>query len=239
MNQIENITKEEKMRLLHTVRLMDYGTPSFISGTAIYMGYIDAIKRVLNKLNKHNRDNLNSALQDYLDGGNGDVSVMYEKPEPFVTPVILKKKKNRYLDNFEYTFMNIWDCPYYMVADKLEQTSYYVKVGKEYYRYISCKFTNLGYKNDDLIESFKNDKNLSEEQKEEMIKRVGAVTLIHKRSIGFWGHPGIIECKGDVTRNNLFFCDKKFESYQELLEDYKNPSDINYQGFFFDIFGDG
>ena len=47
------------------------------------------------------------------------------------------------------------------------------------------------------------------------------------------------ECKGDVTRNTLFFCDKKFESYQELLEDYKNPSDVNYQGFFFDIFGDG
>ena len=106
------LKKQDKIKTLHTVRLMDYGTPSFVSGTAVYMGYIDSIKKVINKLDKYNRDNLSSALQDYLEGGNGDVSVMYEKPEPFVVPVVLKKKKNKYLDNFEYTFMNVWDCPY-------------------------------------------------------------------------------------------------------------------------------
>ena len=55
MGKLANLTKEEKMRMLHTVRLMDYGTPSFCSGTAVYMGYIDAIKKVINKLDKDNR----------------------------------------------------------------------------------------------------------------------------------------------------------------------------------------
>lgn len=235
----EVYTKEEKMRMLHTVRLMDYGTPSFISATASYIGNIDSIKRVINKLDKYNKDRLNSALQDYLNGGNGNVSVMYEEESPFVTPIKVKKRLDSVIENFEFTFMNVWDYPYYMVADKLEQTIYYVKVGKKYYRYISCKFTNLGYKNDNLLESFRKDNNLSEEQKNEMIKRVGEVTLIHKRSIGFWGHPGIIECVGNVTKNNLYFWDEKFDSYQEVLADLINPKDINYQNFFFDIFGDG
>lgn len=239
MATVKNLTNEDKMRMLHTVRLMDYGTPSFVSATASYIGNIESIKRVINKLNDYNKDRLNSALQDYLDGGNGDVSVMYEKAESFVTPIKVKKRVDSVIENFEYTFMNVWDCPYYMVADKLEQTIYYVKIGKKYYRYISCKFTNLAYKNDDMINDIEEDNSLTDEQKKERIAILKKIRFIHEMSTGFWGHPGIIECVGNITKNNLYFWDKRFDSYQEVLADYNNPEGINYQNFFFDIFGDG
>ena len=235
----EVYTKEEKMRMLHTVRLMDYGTPSFISSVVQYIGNIESIKKVIRKLNKSNRERLETALNDYLSGGNGNVSVMYEKESPFVTPIKVKKRVDSVIENFEYTFMNVWDCPYYMVADKLEQTVFYVKIGKEYCRYISCKFTNLAYKNDDMIEDIETDENLTEEEKKERIAILNKIRFIHERSIGFWGHPGVIECNGNITKNNLYFIDKRFKSYQEVLKDFNNPEDIRYDGFFFDIFGDG
>ena len=192
------------MTQLYEVRLIDYGTPSFVSATREYLGDIESIKKVINCLSDNNRDRLMSALNDYLQGGKGEVSVLYEKSEPLLKSAIIKKVVKRNIKKFKYTFMNVWNCPYYMLADNLEETVYYVKIGNKYYRYISCVFTNLGYKNS-LIDDIKNNNNFTEEEKKELLSKMSKIDYVHDMVIDFWGHPGIISCNGNITKNNLFF----------------------------------
>ena len=42
-----------------------------------------------------------------------------------------------------------------------------------------------------------------------------------------------------LQKTTYFFCDKRYTSYREVLKDVKNPENIYYDDFFFDIFGDG
>ena len=239
MGKLANLTKEEKMRMLHTVRLMDYGTPSFCSGCNVYLGNIENIKKVINSLdNESNKKELLETIKDYLNGGKGEVSVLYEPAEPLLVPVLLKKRKSYAVNNFEYTFMNVWGCPYYMVADTAHIELNYVKVGKKYCRYIYCLFNNLGYKNNEFRDKIEKTGKFTEDYKEELLDIIPEVTYFTKDD-NHWGHPGVIITDEGLTQNRIYFCDKCFDTYKEVLEDYYNKSEVNLDGFFFDIFGDG
>ena len=239
MGKLDNLTKEDKMRMLHTVRLVDYGTPSFCSSYNEYLGNIENIKKVISSLgNDSDKKNLLKAVEDYLNGGKGEVSVLYEAPEPLLVPTYLKKRKSYAVNNFEYTFMNVWDCPYYMVADTAHIEINYVKVGKKYRRYIYCIFNNLGYKNSAFREKIEKTGKFTEDYKEELLNGMPEVIYFSKND-NHWGHLGVLVTDEGLTQNRIYFCDKYFDTYKEVLEDYYNTSDVGLDGFFFDIFGDG
>lgn len=239
MGKLDNLTREEKMRMYHTVRLVDYGCPSFVSSYNLYLGTIEKIKEVINSLdNESNKNELLDAIEDYLNGGKGEASVLYEEKSPLLVPALLKKRKSYAVNNFEYTFMNVWDCPYYMVADTAHIEINYVKVGKKYYRYIYCIFNNLGYKNSEFKEKIERTGKFTKDYKEELLNMLPEVNYFSKDD-NHWGHPGIIVTDDGLTQNRIYFCDKLFDTYKEVLEDYYNTSDVGLDGFFFDIFGDG
>ena len=234
------VSKEDKKDELYCVELIDYSCPSASSGTRRYVGTLNKIKEVLECIDEDcGKSEYLKAYEDFVNGGTGEMKVYYGTVRPLIMPVILKIKLHGFMKPFKYTFMNVWDCPYYMSADSVVYTLYYVKMGKSYCRYVGLTFKNLAYSCNEFKDKLKNTGKFTEEYKKEMLSALPDKEFLNE-AYGYWGHPGIIyDVEKDVVGNRLFFCDKRFKSYKDALEDYKNPKDINYDGFFFDIFGDG
>lgn len=214
------------MEKLYSIRLIDYGCPSFISNITTYVGTKKEIESVMTELSKQdNQDYIQNAVKDYFSNGDGIVSVLYEKPAPIIENVEIKKEKSLCIDDFKYTFFNIWGCPYELQADKMEVKLLYLKIKDKYYKYCYYKFLNLGYltKNKQMEEYLQ----LFNKKDELVFGRL------------FWGHPGVVVQEENATKNVLACLEKTFNNYKDLLEDYKNVEKVDCERFFFDVFGDG
>lgn len=236
------VSEEVKKEEFYTVELIDYSCPSASSGTRLYVGTLDKIKEVLECIDEDcGRSEYLKAYEDFVNGGTGEMKVYHGTVRPLIMPVSLEIKLHGYRKPFKHTFMNVWGCPYYMSADSLVYFLYYVKKDKTYYRYVALSFKDLAYDCNDFKDKLKNTGKFTEEFKEEFLNELPAKTYLNEE-YGYWGHPGVIyDVNGDKSKvgNRIFFCDKKFSSRKKMMEDYSNPSEIDYDGFFFDIFGDG
>lgn len=55
----------------------------------------------------------------------------------------------------------------------------------------------------------------------------------------FWGQPAMLAYESGRLYNRLMYLEKQFQSEAEILADTVHPGEINFNGFFDDVFGDG
>lgn len=55
----------------------------------------------------------------------------------------------------------------------------------------------------------------------------------------FWGQPAMLVYEGVRLRNRLMYLEKCFQSETKMLADIVHPSEVDFTGFFEDVFGDG
>ena len=195
-----------------------YSAPSFTSFGKYYYGTPDEFRCLFNALARNEK--FNKRFKDLIqvfDKDQQDLELHDAyKGMPFLVPVCLLHKEKIVLENYEWTHINTWECPYYMRCDRVESEHFWFVCDGEYHRVTKAIFTKLQY----------------------------AATIGQWSDVGsmFWGFPGILF--GDLSGcwNRLAEPEKHFQTCAEAQQDWEsfsNTPDPNYSEFCNDIFGDG
>lgn len=204
----------------HIFNLELYATPGFVSGTQQYIGTLEDYSEFVQaglkpEMNREYFNMLNDAYNQYSQGQN-DIKIQIAYSWfPFAAKAELIATKEYHEENFHREIMNIYDFPYDFNADGVDVDIIYIKNQKnQYYRYIRPVMTKLT-----------------------MINTIGEHK--DKTNGGYWGHPAILEPGNGMVRARLFLQEKRFKNEASCLKDISKPSPLNFQCFFFEIFGDG
>lgn len=210
------------MNDIFRLQLDDYSAPSFISSAKDYFGTMEQIQSLFEYLR---RDEDLAKKYQYILGVNahylnGEKEITHSvafQEVPFLVDAEILVKAHSSLENYSWTHMNTWDCPYYMHCDRAESEHLWLACDGGFCRCIRTKFHNLQYgiTSDDL-------------------RPLGGLIL---------GYPGQIEVgDDDILQNRLLVIEDYFRSKEEALEDYEdfvNRPNPAYSAILDDVFGDG
>lgn len=187
------------MKAYHLL-LRDYATPSFCTFQASYYGTLEDLKEFFAVLDPE--------LQKQIEDNN------LERDEATIID-----KAEYSIDDYYHEYKNIWDCIYYINAQKLKLEVFLLEfVG--YYVVCYRPIITNGYV-------------LAEKDEEERLR-------LYFDAKDVWGHPGVYKnISNRVLTSRLCFLYKQCESREEAFLEFNN-FDINKCDVMFDdIFGDG
>jgi len=198
---------------LYQLKLEDYATPAFYSGSKPYFG---TEKQILRLLARREDGELCEAARRYF-GSEGDgVAHLLYWTEKIISPVERLGWTSFRFDDLSVTFLNIWDCPYRLRTQRVEGKLHYLRREDGVcFRALQAVFTGL-----------------------EMADR-GLPALPAKELPPFWGYPDMIFRRGNALKSRLFLTERRFDSQEAALADLAQPTPPCFDPFFEDIFGDG
>ena len=202
---------------MYSLRVIDYGLPSFCSGDQYYYDTEQSIMTLLGKNYEADSDVLRAA-KDYFSGkGAGAASLYGEKPLPLIAPVEVIGSSFYERDNVHFKFYNTyrWDTDMFIGHLKARMI-YIVDSDKWLKRCIKATISDAAYT--DLL---------------------GKTTPFTEVNWICWGLPGMIAIKGATMHNTLFYADTIFMNKHGLRKDIKHPHKPYLRTFFWEIFGDG
>ena len=104
----------------YSLRVIDYGLPSFCSGDQYYYGPERSIMTLLEKNYEDGSDVLQAA-KDYFSGRGARAASLYgEKPLPLITPVEVIGTSSYARNNVNFRFHNIYGWPTDIVIKHLK-----------------------------------------------------------------------------------------------------------------------
>lgn len=197
---------------LYQLMLEDYSTPSFVSCSKPYFG---TQKQILSLLERRRDPELLETARQYFSGsGSGEGPMLYWR-EQIVSPVERLGSVPFQMENVSATFLNTWDCPYFLRAQRAEGKLYYLcREDGVCFRALEAVFTDLMLTDDPIPEE---------------------VDLLQP----FWGYPDMIYCRDGRAKSRLLLAERRFQNREEALDDLTHPSAPCFDRFFEDIFGDG
>ena len=202
---------------MYSVRVMDYGLPSFCSGDNHYYGTEQSIMTLLRKNYEDGSDVLQAAKNCFSGRGAGAVSLYGEKPLPLIAPVEVIGTSSYERNNVNFKFYNTYRWPTDIVIKHLKaQMLYIVDSDKRLTRCIKATISDASYTGP-----------------------LGNTELFAEDDWMCWGLPGMIEIEGTTMHNTLFYADTAFENIHKLQKDIKHPHKPYLRNFFFEIYGDG
>jgi len=218
---------------LYSVELIDYATPSFYSGTKTYYGDKESILRVLNHP-EMNRPDMVEASKAFFEGrGDGIVRVFFGAPEPFIKPIKIIAEVEKEIDNFHFDHLNVWDCTYRMLADHVSFTCVYLEDSNgSLRRCIRADFTNLSLDDNKTRYLVREGKNWGH-------PGLGIIAEKQPVSKGIMRYSDLAKGEQLVTTTTLLTADRIFENMDQLMQDTKNPQNLDFSPIFDDVFGDG
>ncbi len=213
-NHINSAEKE-----YHIFNLEMYAIPSFCSMSQQYAGTIEDYRQFIDAgLMLKPNDYfvmLEEAYNQYIHGNKDALIKIAFNDCPMAEDAEVLAVHQYKEEHFHRQIMNIYDFPYDFFADSVDVDIIYIKNQKnQYYRYIRPVMTKLT-----------------------MINTIGEHK--DKTNGGYWGHPAILEPGNGMVRARLFLQEKRFKNEASCLKDISKPSPLNFQCFFFEIFGDG
>lgn len=116
--------------------------------------------------------------------------------------------------SFYFEHINVWDCSYYIRAQKATTTRLYYRDSNWYFKAsgLSLYRPFYGVAPDDLSTELGN---------------------------SFWGYPGVLYKKDGWLHHRLMSKERLFTNKSEMDADIAAPAESDYQRFFEDVFGDG
>lgn len=182
----------------YELRLDDYATPSFVSFDKPFYGTMEDIQGFVAALEqdeecRDRHEELISAFHAY-ENGNHDVKhhAAYQKI-PLLIPVNVLERRTTTLQKYEWTHMNIWDCPYDLRCEELQAEQAWIAVHNGYARCLRARFKNLE------LQSIVNDD-----------WRVF--------NDGFWGYAHMLEYDEPYVYNRLMVTEEAFKTKKLALE---------------------
>lgn len=203
----------------YSITLEQFAAPAFYSGYLHYAGTLPMISSFVDSLKSlatpgSYEQGVVDAFGAYLEGAKeAKVRVAYAE-EQLIHKLDTVGIEDLQIEPFYYRHLNIWNFPYYIRADRAQVFLAYLRKEDAYLRYVKLELTNPLYS----------------AEPELPFKELGHTV---------WGHPGVLVYKNKILSNRIMFCDKKFEDAEEARRDMEHPSEVNFSGFFNDIFGDG
>ena len=202
---------------LYSVRVIDYGLPSFCSGDQHYYGTEQDIVNLLTKNYEVDCDVLKAAKGYFSGKGPGKASLYGEAPLPLTAPVEVIGTSFYERDNVHFKFFNIYGWPTDMSIKHLTaQLVYITDSDKELKRCIKATISDATYT--DIL---------------------GTTVAFTEENWMCWGLPGMIAIKDTTMHNTLFYADTTFGDIHKLRKDLKHPHKPYLRPFFAEIYGDG
>ena len=212
------ISQQDRKDPAFVITLWDYASPSFCSFTKEYAGNLQMLDRYFAVRAMEHPDSeetqyFASAFARLRQGEAGIIVNVAYQDVPFGKPAELIAVKKTDMLRFEYRHMNVWDCPYWIHAERCEARLAYIRADDMYLRCVLAEFTSPMYSTvpDERIP-------------------LGRMIM---------GQPSLIALEADRLYNRLMIVESRFDSEKELNSDMKTPCEIDYSGFFDDVFGDG
>lgn len=139
--------------------------------------------------------------------------------KPPIKAELLKKKTFVSAEESYYSFLNVYNCKYYLAIAGFKADVLLVKYNDTYGIYTSAEIENPEYDG-------------------------GIVPGYKPLKGGFWGLSGQLQVNEKSENNfsvytSLAYMDEQFDSEEEAIEYFNNITEPNFSGFFEDIFGDG
>ncbi len=212
---------------LYAMILDEYAMASFCSFTKRYYGTLEDIRGFAEACERTNNNaDIAKAFKEYI-AGNKDAqyNAAYTNHR-FITPVkilpaqwIPSNCPEFEFTNYKWEHLNIYGCPYNMMADKITVNVAFIQEEKECSCCIKAKFINLS------VES------LIDEGRYDKIKNK------------FWGHPNVFKVDMSdpdniITEYRFYVSMETAESIEELIDKLKGKP-IDFKNIVNDVFGDG
>lgn len=230
------------------IKLPVYSLPSFCDGSKYFVGTIVEIDSLIRHANDYD------LIKEYEIAKGQSAS----PSNSVLTPIYVIAQQDSYKTDIEFEVLNTWDMPHRFASNTAEIKLLYIEMDGSYYRYVKIRFKGIGLKRfyyvKDQLKRVVPDWEVTEEDIESGKIMVG----YYRFGDEVWGFPGLIEYVPDQAetneeeylydsvaafshevKNTLYYCEKKFNSYAELQEDVKSPSEVDYRPFILEILGDG
>jgi len=211
--------EQEKRGLYHLV-LPDYALPAFCDGDTDYYGGQDEILEVLARYDKRSGEALAETARAYFAGmgdGRTEINGLWGVQQLLSPVELLGERELAPFLPWKHTNTNTWGFPCELKADRAEVRLQYLRDEEgRYLRCVRARFTGL-------------------------CNWSGFAGRWRPLTTAFSsGCPGILADLADGRMvNRVGYSDRAFETLALLQEDMAAPAEVDFQGFFNDLFGDG
>lgn len=208
--------------ILYAVPFWNMSVPAFVSFNLYHYGYISDITEFISISREENKnDNHVQAFQKWLDNGEATINIAYSEM-PFAESVEEIGRGSFAHDNVSWTFMNIWDCPYNLKADRIDRDVRWICHQGNYLRIAKYIITEISFEN--------------------------IIRKVYEPISSCWGNDNVIIFEHDETEQHenayitFYMAERSFETKEECLADMENSvfePDTDMKTFCSEIFADG
>lgn len=201
------------------ITLEHYASPAFCSFNKEYICTLTMLDDFIDSISQEVKEpsylaGIINAYQRYRSGYHDATAFIAQSEMRLIHPLTTIEVLHQEASPFFFKHTNVWGFPYYIRAERMMADIAYVRRGKSYMRYVAASLEQPVYGTE---EDHCND------------------TLGDQ----LWGHPGVLSFDQSVLSSRIMFCDRRFNSLEEMKQDILSPSQIDFTGFFEDVFGDG
>lgn len=203
----------------YLITLEHFGTPAYCSFDKQYAGTMEMLNSFIYTLEQRAEpDSYEQGIADafhrYQEGYHDASTFIAQGERQLIHPATAYAIQGKLAEPFFYEHTNVWGFPYFIRADRMESELVYLRRGLKFMRYVKATL----------------DKPLYGTEQEHCDSPLNG---------NFWGHPGILCYDNSKLSNQVMFCDRFFETEDEMRKDILAPADIDFTEFFSDVFGDG
>lgn len=196
--------------------LDDYSSPTIVSWTKPYFGTIGDFKSLIDNLPGKSMEELRNTFERFAAGERRIVYHAGQAKIRFAHRVSLLAEKQFDLKKLTFEYKNTYGFPYKIRMTSAVGRLCLFKYEKVFYTVIWAKLERPRYCNNHF-----DGRRWTE---------LGDM---------IWGFPGQIKMEGKFMKNALGVIEKRFDDEAAVREHFASVSEIDWQKFYEDVFGDG
>lgn len=203
----------------YQITLEHYGCPAYCSFSKQYAGTMEMLKAFIDELGQGAKDDsyeqgIVDAFRRYQEGYHDARAFVAQGEHQLIYPLTAYAVTSVHEAPFFFEHTNVWGFPYFITGKQMDTELVYLRRGNELRRFVKATIESpmYGTEEDDCTSPLDG---------------------------GFWGHPCVLKFHDGRLGNQIMFCDRHFETKEEMQKDISAPAEIDFTGFFEDAFGDG
>ena len=206
------------MRELFAIALPECAAPAFCSLSKIYVGELDDLYPIINRLRSvPGYEDTVEAFDEYLMGNRQAAHRVAYAWQVILEPVKELAQKKIHLGETAWEHLNIWGCPYNVGFSQADIERVAIRYHGEHLLYCRAKMMDLCYE-------VENDR--------------------HNLDGGFWGNEYVMDITtmpdGHYTVSNLLFIkETSYDTEEQMMAALADDSTIQFKEIMNEVFGDG